>query len=393
MSDSRRPLAGIRVLDLSRVVSGPLCGRLLADLGADVVKIEPPEGDTTRGVPPFVSGVSAYYAQMNAGKRNISIDLKAPGAPELVARLARTADVLIENFRPGVLARFGLDAPALRAANPRLVYCSVTGWGQDGPWRDRRAYAPLVHADIGTLELAARLRGRRPEPEVHQHGDVYTAVIASNAVLAALVQRGITGEGQHLDVAMGQAAVYVNEWAAAGMQPPEQEWGGFDTWNHHAYPLGDGTYVTLVGNPVRLFPLWVRSLGGDAALLDDPRFATPEARASNVAAMVEVMDTFTVRCADFEALETALGDPWMLAAQLRSVGELAGTEWALQRGLTAEVRPGLPVPAAPWASDGAEIGTAPWVADRGAHNVEVLAELGLDATQIDTLTAAGVLRA
>jgi CoA:oxalate CoA-transferase len=392
MPDPRRPLAGIRVLDLSRVVSGPLCGRLLADLGADVIKIEPPEGDTTRGVPPFVEGVSAYYAQMNAGKRNVSIDLKAPGAPELVARLAATVDVFIENFRPGVLARFGLDAPTLRAADPRLVYCSVTGWGQDGPWRDRRAYAPLVHADIGTLELAARLRGRRPEPEVHQHGDVYTAVIASNAVLAALVQRGITGEGQHLDVAMGQAAVYVNEWAAVGMQPPEQEWGGFDTWNHHAYPLGDGSYVTLVGNPVRLFPLWVRSLGGDPALLDDLRFATPEARTANVAAMVEVMDALTVRCADFEALETALGDPWMLAAQLRSVGELAGTDWARQRGLTTEVRPGLPVPAAPWASDGAQIGTAPWVADRGAHNADVLAELGLDAATIDALTSAGVLR-
>jgi crotonobetainyl-CoA:carnitine CoA-transferase CaiB-like acyl-CoA transferase len=393
MPDPRRPLAGIRVLDLSRVVSGPLCGRLLADLGADVIKIEPPEGDTTRGVPPFVAGVSAYYAQMNAGKRNVSIDLKASGGPALVAQLAATADVFIENFRPGVLARFGLDAPALRAANPKLVYCSVTGWGQEGPWRDRRAYAPLVHADIGTLELAGRLRGRRPEPEVHQHGDVYTAVIASNAVLAALVQRGITGEGQHLDVAMGQAAVYVNEWAAAGLQPPEQAWGGFDTWNHHTYPLGDGTYVSLVGNPVNLFPAWVRSLGGDPALLDDPRFATPEARRQNVDAMVTVMDTLTVRYESFEALEVALGDPWMLAAQLRSLGELARTEWAQQRHLTAEVRPGLPVPAAPWQSDGADIGTAPWVADRGEHNAEVLTELGLDPAVIDTLTTAGVLRA
>ena len=109
MSDG--PLAGIRVLDVSRMVSGPLCGRILADLGADVIKIEPPDGDRTRTVPPFVGGVSAYYAQMNAGKRNLSVDLKAEGAPQLLARLTRDADVLLENFRPGVLARFGLDAP------------------------------------------------------------------------------------------------------------------------------------------------------------------------------------------------------------------------------------------------------------------------------------------
>ena len=301
--------------------------------------------------------------------------------------------MLLENFRPGVLERFGLDAPRLLAANPRLVYCSITGWGQDGPWRDRRAYAPLVHADIGTLELAARLRGRRPEPEVHQHGDVYTAVLASNAVLAALVQRGVTGAGQHLDVAMGQAALYVNEWAAVGLQPPEQDWGGFDTWNHHAYPLGDGTFVTLVGNPVRLFPLWVRSLGGDPAVLDEPRFATAEARAQHTAEMVEVMDSLTRRHADFAALETALGDPWFLAAQLRSVGELAETEWAAHRGLTVEVRPGLPVPAAPWRSDGATIGAAPAVADRGADNHDVLVELGLDDAAIAALADTGVLRA
>ena len=204
-----QPLAGIKVLDLSRVVSGPLCGRMLADLGADVVKIEAPVGDNTRTVPPFIDGVSVYYAQLNAGKRNVSIDLKAPGAPALLARLAESVDVLLENFRPGVMARHGLDADTLLAANPRLVYCSVTGWGQDGPWMNRRAYAPLVHADAGGVDFAARVRGRRPEQEVNQHGDVYTAMLASNAILAGLLQRVATGRGQHLDVAMGQAALYV----------------------------------------------------------------------------------------------------------------------------------------------------------------------------------------
>jgi CoA:oxalate CoA-transferase len=222
------PLLGVRVLDLSRMVSGPLCGRILADLGADVIKIEPPDGDRTRAVPPFVGGVSAYFAQMNAGKRNISVDFKVDGAAQVVARLASGADVLLENFRPGVLSRFGLDAETILAANPRLIYCSVTGWGQDGPWANRRAYAPLIHADTGLLELAARRRRRRPEQEVNQHADVYAALMATSAVLSALLHRANTGVGQHLDVAMGQVAPYVNEWAAVELQPPVDDCGGFD---------------------------------------------------------------------------------------------------------------------------------------------------------------------
>lgn len=386
-----RPLAGLRVLDLSRVVSGPLCGRMLADLGADVIKVEPPEGDSTRRVPPFVEGVSVYFAQMNAGKRNVGIDLKAPGAPALVARLAASVDVLIENFRPGVLARFGLDEATLRAANPRLVYCSITGWGQDGPWHDRRAYAPLVHADAGMLELSARLRGRRPEPEVHQHADVYSAVMATNAVLAALVQRAVTGAGQHLDVAMGQVALYVNEWAAVQLQPEQDDWGGFDTWHHHAYPLGDGSFITLVGNPERLFPTWVLRLGGDPSLLDDPRFATAAARAGHVPEMVSVLDSLTRRFADAAAISAVLDDTELLWAPLRSVARLAATEWATRRGLTADVRPGLAVPAAPWRTSVAEIGPAPLVAERGEHNADVLRSFGLTDAEIDELSLAHVL--
>ena len=140
-------------------------------------------------MPPIVEGISPYFAQMNAGKRNVCLDLKAPGAVDVIERLVDRADVLLENFRPGVMDRLGLGAETLLARNPRLVYCSISGWGQDGPWRDRRAYAPLLHAEVGTLEFAARVRGRAPEQEVHIHGDVYPALVAANAVLAALLQR------------------------------------------------------------------------------------------------------------------------------------------------------------------------------------------------------------
>src|SRR4051812_10154484 len=375
MSEGSSPLEGIRVLDLSRVVSGPLCGRMLADLGADVIKIEPPTGDATRRVPPFIDGVSAYYAQMNAGKRNVSVDLKAAGGAELVARLAGTVDVFLENFRPGVLARFGLDAGTLLGGNPRLVYCSITGWGQDGAWVDRRAYAPLVHAEVGTLELAARHRRRRPEQEVNQHGDVYTATVATSAVLAALLQRVRTGRGEHLDVAMGQAAFYVNEWAATNLHGPVHEFGRFDTWNHFTYRLGDGSYVTLVGNPVNLFPMWAEAFGAPDDVRNDPRFATPEARAKHLPEVIDAVDALTSRFPDFAALEAVLG-PSLLAGHVQSVAELAASEWATHRGLLADVAPGLPVPAAPWQASGSRIGAVPLVSGLGADNLSVLTELG-----------------
>jgi crotonobetainyl-CoA:carnitine CoA-transferase CaiB-like acyl-CoA transferase len=363
---------------------------MLADLGADVVKVEAPSGDVTRTVPPVVSDVSVYYAQLNAGKRNVGLDLKAPGGSEVIARLAGASDVLLENFRPGVLARYHLDAATLRAANPRLIYCSVTGWGQDGPWVNRRAYAPLVHAEVGMLEMGGRVRGRRPEQEVNQHGDVYPALMATNAVLAALVQRATTGVGQHLDVAMGQALVYVNEWAAVGLQRHRGDHGTFSTWTHWNYRVGDGSYIALVGNPVRLFPAWVRCLGGDPALLDDPRFVTEESRAEHLDEVVAAIDSMTSGYPNAASIEAVL-DPSMLAGPVRSVADLAESDWARHRGLTVEVAPGLPVPAAPWQSDGSSVGVGGEVASLGAHNREVLTEIGYGPSEIDALVAAGVL--
>ena len=176
--------------------------------------------------------------------------------------------MLIENFRPGVLARQGLGPDDLLQRNPRLVYCSVTGWGQEGPWRNRPAYAPLVHAEAGTMEMTGRLRGARPEQEVQVHGDVYPGVMAANAVLAALLQRATTGQGQHLDVAMGEVMLYVNDWAAVELQGYDGDRFPFDTWTHPVVELGDGTQVALLGNPVRMLPTWVRVLGLDASVAD-----------------------------------------------------------------------------------------------------------------------------
>ncbi|MFZ9016313.1 MAG: CaiB/BaiF CoA transferase family protein, partial [Ilumatobacteraceae bacterium] len=144
-----RPLDGIRVLDFTRVLSGPHCTRMLADLGAEVIKVEPPDGDVTRFTAPRRHGMPSYYAQQNTGKRSVSFDLGRPEGRDLALRLAEQADVVVENFRPGVMERFGLDYDTVAARNPRVVYASITGYGSTGPWKGRRAYAPVVQAQTG----------------------------------------------------------------------------------------------------------------------------------------------------------------------------------------------------------------------------------------------------
>src|SRR3954451_639289 len=206
-----RPLDGVRVLDLSRVLSGPSCGKALVDLGADVVKVEPPEGDLTRTAQPRVGGVPVYFAQQNCGKRCISVDLRLPAGQTLVADLAAVSDVVVENFRPGVLDRFGLGYDRVRARTPAVVYCSITGYGQDGPMAARRAYAPVMHAELGFMEFAARRFGTEPRAEAISHADLYSGLQATVGILAALVQRDATGVGQHIDVAMAEVMLQATE--------------------------------------------------------------------------------------------------------------------------------------------------------------------------------------
>jgi CoA:oxalate CoA-transferase len=380
------------VLDLSRVVSGPLCGRLLADLGADVVKVEPPDGDVTRIAPPHVDGVSVYFAQMNAGKRNVCIDLKAPGGPVLIARLAEQCDVLIENFRPGVLTKAGLGFEELLSRNPRLVYCSITGWGQEGPWRDRKSFAPLVHAETGTMELAGRMRDRPPEQEVQIHGDTYPALMAANAITAALFQRTRTGRGQHLDISMGETLTYMNEWAAVELQRHHGSRAPFDIWDQPVFQLGDGTAVALVGSPERLFASWVGALGR-ADLATDPRFITQKALADHHDEVMGVLTELTARVPDYPTLQAMMESGPLLIAQVRSLADLADTPWAEFRSLVSEVAPHVRVPAAPWQSSGATIGVTGPPAQQGEHNAEVISEwTDLTTAEIDALSSDGTLR-
>lgn len=205
------PLAGIKVLDLSRVLAGPFAGRMLSDLGADVVKLEPPEGDVTRLWGLKIGGVASYYNQQNAGKRNISIDLRKPEGIELVKALVREADVLIENFRPDVMGRLGLDYDTLAAINPRLLMLSICGFGAGNPDSRRAAYAPIVHAEIGLVSRQAEISNAYPAELALSVADTNAGLHGLVGLLAALYARESTGKGDHLEIAMVDASVVTND--------------------------------------------------------------------------------------------------------------------------------------------------------------------------------------
>jgi crotonobetainyl-CoA:carnitine CoA-transferase CaiB-like acyl-CoA transferase len=219
------PLANLKVLDFSRVLAGPFAGRMLADLGADVVKVEPPEGDITRLWGRVIGGVPGYYHQQNAGKRNICVDLRAPGARDLVFELVREADVLIENYRADVMPRLGLAYETLKSVNPRLIMLSVSGFGHGGPESHRPAYAPIVHAEAGLLDRQAR-RGDIPFRDLPLSvADTNASLHGLVGVLAAVILRERTGLGQHLDIAMIDATGHLADGGRPhpdlrGLSPP-----------------------------------------------------------------------------------------------------------------------------------------------------------------------------
>ncbi|MFZ1173469.1 MAG: CoA transferase, partial [Bradyrhizobium sp.] len=195
---------GLRVLDFSTTIAGPHCTRMLADMGAEVIKIEPAEGETMRIRPPVRNGSSSVFGTLNAGKKSIVLDLKSPEAVEIVRHVVKDADILVENFRPGVMRRLKLDYPSLHPFNPRLVYCSISGYGQTGPSAELPAYAPVIHAASGydMAHLAYQPGRNRPDYCGIYHADVLTGVYAFGAISAALYQRQLNGRGQHIDVSM-----------------------------------------------------------------------------------------------------------------------------------------------------------------------------------------------
>ena len=385
------PLDGIRVLDFTRVVAGPMATRILADQGAEVIKVEPPEGDMSRSFPPLApDGITPYFAQQNAGKRFCSVDLNASGAPELMGDLLAECDVLVENFRPGVMARFGLGADEICARFPKLAYCSITGFGQVGPWAERRAYAPIGHLESGMLEHDMRKTGRPARQPALVLGDAVTAMMAASAINALLVKATRTGVGGWLDVCMIESMVYIQEWASTELV------GGWEGTNAGSCEqsavlhLGDGRVWGIGGNIVAWFDGLVTAMDRPE-LGTDPRFAELETREANRGELENIVAAWAASFSSFDEFRRTLEarSPFT-TAELRSIHDLADTDWAETRGLFAETTTGIPVPAR--SAAGAGIGTGGYVAARGADNRAVLRDvLGLDRAEVQRLTDDGVL--
>jgi CoA:oxalate CoA-transferase len=396
------PLAGIRVLDFSRVLSGPHCARNLADLGADVIKVEPPEGDMTRSSFPRRNSIATYFTQQNVGKQNISLDLKKPEAVELLLRLTEHADVIVENFRPDVMGRMGLGYDVVAARNPRIVYASISGYGATGPWVNRRAYASVIEAEAGMLTMQAEAHGGNLANDPLSHADVYTGLECALAIAAALFQRERSGRGQHIDVSMAETMLYVNEHVHWELLRDLEGVDGDDDvpsflpGEYPVFPTAEGHHVIVAGHPASgtNFTAFCRAIG-KPDMIDDARFATTASRRVHLDNIVDAVKAWTATFTDLDALEAALYREGLVMGVLRSVSELATSEWAVDRGAIVEVddrRGGtVRVPNSPWRFSGATTGVTGVPAYRGEHNHSVFASLcGLGDDELAALDAAGV---
>jgi CoA:oxalate CoA-transferase len=382
-----RPLEGVRVLDLSRFIAGPYAGRLLADLGADVVKVEPPSGDVTRQFGVVRDGLAGLYFQQNAGKRNVSIDVKAPGGAELVLELARQADVVIENFRPGVLGRLGLGWDTLSAANPRLILLSISGFGQTGPESQRQAYAPIIHAESGWIGRIGEMTGETPRDSVVSFADSIAALHGMIALLAALHLRTQTGRGQHLDVAM------LDSWLAT------------DDYVHYLLDGADapvyqgGEIFDAPGGPImlnRTLPwVWKLLKATYGLRVEEPANADAETKARvRREAVAAWMQSFP----DREALKRGLEKADLAWGDVRTSANLLDSPTVAARGVAASVEDAdgnaRLVVQSPYRFSDAESGVRGPAPQLGEHNQAVLGEwLGLGASRVEELTRAGVLSA
>lgn len=382
-------LEHVRVLDFTAVVAGPYCTRLLADLGAEVLKIESPDGDLMRHTPPFRDGASALFSQLNAGKRSLALDLKRPEALELVRSLVPHYDVVVENFSPGVMARFGLDYPALSALRPDLVMCSISGFGQTGPHAHKPAFAPIVHAWSGydSVTLGYQHEGGRPLNMGLPVADNMAAVQAFGAIMAALYHRLATGAGQFIDISMYDTLLASMQKDFQQMQFPggaERRYGPLAT--------RDG-FVLVVLLTQRQFEQLAECIG-QPALKADPRYATTSARLGHYA---ELMATVADWCRELPTAEAvarleAAGVP---VSPYRDLAAALDDPQLAHRGMLTTVVDAagpLTVPDSPFRFSAATAAVRREVPRLGEHGDAVLGgELGLSDHVRDCLRATGVL--
>jgi len=380
------PLESLKVLDFSRVLAGPFAGRMLSDLGADVVKVEPPDGDITRLWGKVVGGIPGYYHQQNAGKRDISLDLRAPGARELVFDLVRRADILIENYRPEVMPRLGLGWESLHKVNPRLIMLSISGFGHNGPESHRPAYAPIIHAEAGLIDRAARRTGLPRRELPLSIADTNASLHGLVGLLAAVIMRQRTGLGQHIDVAMIDATIATDDQIHYELEDAEGTMGlPSETWDTAVGPI-------LVSADFRY--LW-RLLTGRCDVAEP---TSPEMDlATKIARRREAVGRFMSALDTWEAVEAAMARMNVAWGRVRSGRDLREQPTVAHRGAIADIddRAGgvRPIVQSPYRFSAASSGVRGPAPHRGEHNREVLGEwLGKTGAEIDALLAGGPLR-
>ncbi len=341
------PLAGVKVVELARILAGPWAGQVLADLGAEVIKVESPEGDDTRRWgPPFIDNPdgtrdAAYFHAANRGKRSVVADFATPEGQAAVRALVANADVVIENFKVGGLARYGLDYASLSAINPRLVYCSITGFGQDGPYAARPGYDFIVQGMSGIMDLTGE-PAHAPQKIGVAFADIMTGLYAVIAIQAALSMRARTGRGQHIDMALldtmtGVLANQAMNWFASGVDPTRVGNAHANIAPYAVFPCADGWFILAVGNDAQ-FSRFCDALGLDA-LRDDPRFATNAGRVAFrdiLSAGIEAATTAISKLELLARLEAA-GVP---AGPINTVAEALADPQVVARGMAiASARP------------------------------------------------------
>jgi CoA:oxalate CoA-transferase len=384
-SSGGQSFQGLRVLDFSTTIAGPHCTRMLADMGAEVIKIEQAEGETMRTRPPLRNNFSSVFGQLNVGKKSLVLDLKSPKSIDVVRKLVASADILVENFRPGVMRRLKLDYGALQAVNPKLIYCSISGYGQTGPSAELPAYAPVIHAASGydRAHLSYQPGRSRPDYCGIYHADVLTGVYAFGAISAALYQRQGNQRGQHIDVSMLESmlSLTLNEvqWSQFKVASPSRPmYGPVET--------ADG-YVMIAIASEKTFQSLV-TVAGHPEWISDPRFARYNDRRSNWAALMDGIETWSRTLSTADCL-VALNEYGVPSSAYRTVAEALADPQLAHRDALVEVEDDggvFKVMNLPFRMSGAKISAGRRAATLGEHTVTYLRESGLAEDEIAAFT-------
>jgi CoA:oxalate CoA-transferase len=372
---------GLRVLDFSTTIAGPHCTRMLADMGAEVIKIEPVEGETMRTRPPLRGSCSTVFGQLNTGKKSLVLDLKSPDAVDAIRRLVAGADIVVENFRPGVMRRLKLDYASLQQLNPKLIYCSISGYGQTGPSAELPAYAPVIHAASGydMAHLSYQPGRNRPDYCGIYHADVLTGVYAFGAIAAALYQRHESQKGQHIDVSMLESmlSLTLNEvqWSQFEVAPPSRPMFG-------PVETADG-YVMVAIASEKTFQGLVRA-AGHPEWIGDPRFAKYSDRRNHWKDLMEGVEIWS-RVVSTQQCLAELNVQGVPCSAYRTVAEALSDPQIAHRGALVEVEDGggaFKVMNLPFRMSGTNVAAGKRTATLGEHTVALLKESGLSEDAI-----------